>query len=128
MNLRVLPPEEWVRLDGTEAETVWPVLNPENTRALVVEEHGEIIGTWLMLRTVHAECIWVAPSHRGTFGVAKRLLRGMRDVAKEWGVSRVITGSVSPEVTDLIGRLGGVPMPCESFILPAHKEEIECRP
>jgi len=105
-------------LAGTEAETVWPHLNPENTRVLVVEDGEEIVGAWLLLRTVHAECLWIAPSHRGVFGVAKRLLRGMRELAMAWGVDRVITGSVSPHVTDLIKRFGGKPMPCESFVLP----------
>lgn len=126
MILRILPSEEWHRLAGTEAEAVWPTLNPENTRILVVEENGRIVGNWLGLRVVHAECNWIAPDYRGSFGVAKRLLRGMREVAREWGVERVITGSVSPHVTDMIQRLGGFPVPCESFVLPLVKE-ASCR-
>jgi len=120
MIARILPPAEWPRLLGTEAETIWPRLDPENARVLVVEDEGEIVGTWTMLRVVHAECIWVAPKYRGVFGVAKRLLKGMREIATAWGAEKVITGSVSPEVTDLIVRFGGVPMPCESFVLPVE--------
>lgn len=118
MNSRILPPEEWPRLKGTEAEAVWPQLVPENTRVLVVEEDGEIVGAWVLLRVVHAECLWAAPSHRGSLGVATRLLRGMWEIASKWGASRVVTGSTSPEVTGLIKRVGGEPMPCESFVLP----------
>lgn len=121
MIARELPRQEWPRLEGTEAETLWPHLNPENTRVLVVEDEGRIVGTWLMLRVVHAECMWIAPDYRGSFGVAKRLLKGMRDTATEWGVPNVVTGSVDPHVTDLIRRLGGYPMPCESFVLPVRK-------
>jgi hypothetical protein len=122
MSARVLPPEEWHRLKGTEAESVWMGFNPGNTRVLVVEEDGNIIGTWTMLRAMHAECIWIAPSHRGRFGVAKSLLRGMYSVAREWDVNGVITGSISEEITDLIERLGGIPMPSDSYILPVNGE------
>lgn len=120
MQERELPPAEWHRLNGTEAEKLWPFVNPENTRVIVVEDEGRIVGVWAMLRTVHAECLWAAPSHRGSLGVAKRLFRGMREVAAEWGVDRVITGSVDPQVTGLIERFGGKPMPCESFVLPVE--------
>lgn len=120
MKTRILPPEEWSRLKGTEAEAAWPSLNPENTRVLVVEDEGEIVSCWAFLRVVHAECLWVRPSHRGSFAVARRLLRGLRDIAFDWGVEKVVTGSVSPTVTDLITKVGGVPMPCESYVLPVE--------
>lgn len=108
-------------MDGTEAATAWRLLNPENTQAIVVEDDGKVVGAWLALRIVHAECIWVAPSHRGSFGVWSRLIKGMRQVATSWGVDKVVTGSITPEVTDLIKRFGGVPMPCESFVLPVGR-------
>lgn len=118
MTARVLPPEEWHRLEGTEAETVWRHFSPENTRVLVVEDGRRIVATWTMLRVVHAECIWIADSHRGSFAIARRLLRGLRDIALEWGVNRVVTGSVSPDVTALIKKVGGESLPCESFVIP----------
>lgn len=120
MNARILPPEEWPLLQGTEAEALWPTLNPQTTRILVVEDAGKIVATWAFLRVVHAECLWVAPSHRGVFAVARRLLRGMREIAGMWGTDRVVTGSVSPSVTDLIEKVGGVPVPCESYVLPVR--------
>lgn len=118
MRSRILPPEEWPKLDGTEAGPAWRQFNPENTRVLVVEDGEEIVACWAFLRVVHAECIWVKHSHRGLVSVARRLFKGLREIATGWGVSRVVTGSVSPEVTDLIDRCGGYPMPCESFVLP----------
>lgn len=121
MKTRILPPDEWSKLDGTEAGPAWRYLNPENTQVIVVEDADRIVGTWLMVRIVHAECIWIAPDYRGVFGVAKRLLKGMREIATAWGVDRVVTGSLTPHVTDLISRLGGTPMPCESFVLPVRR-------
>jgi len=117
---RVLPPEEWPRLNGTEAELLWPHMNPEQTRVLVVEDEGRIVATWTLLRVVHAECLWVAPGHRGIFGVAKRLLDLMKKEASAWNVAAVMTGSLTPHVTGLIQRFGGVPVPFESFILPVN--------
>jgi isopentenyldiphosphate isomerase len=123
----VLPPEEWPRLAGTEAEMLWPYFNPDNTRVIVVEDDGVIVGTWTLLTVIHAECLWIAPSHRGIFGVTKRLLAMMRRITEEWKASAVWTGSLSPHVTDLIKRLGGVPAPFESFILPVQvpKNRVE---
>jgi hypothetical protein len=115
---RILPPEEWERLAGTEAETVWPVLDPENARVLVVEEDGEIVATWTAMRVVHMECIWVKPSHRGLVSVARRLFMGLREIASAWGARRVWTASLSPEVTGLIERFGGEPIPGAHFLLP----------
>lgn len=118
MKQRILPPEEWHRLEGTEAGDVWQTFDPEQTRVIVVEEDGKIIGTWTVMRTVHVECLWAAPEYRGSFGLARRLLAGMREIASGWGARNVFTGSMSPHVTDLIRRFGGIPAPCEYFILP----------
>jgi len=135
MNARILPPEEWPRLNGTEAEVLWPHMNPAESRVLVVEnDEGQIVATWSLLRVVHAECLWCAPEYRGKFGVAKRLLRIMRETAAAWKVSAVFTGAASPHVEDLIRRFGGVPLPFKSFTLPIEQarrqkamEGTECR-
>lgn len=115
---RILPPSEWHRLAGTEVESIVPGLVPEHTAVLVVERDGAIVGTWVLMRMAHVECFWVAPQHRGKAGVAGRLLRSMRGLLHEWGVSAPITGSVTPEVTSMIERLGGIRLPGEHFALP----------
>ena len=108
---RTLPPEEWPRLEGTEAGAVWQTFNPENTVVTVVEKDGKIVGVWTALRVVMMECLWIVPEERGSFGVAKRLLRGMRDVARKWGAKVVYTGSATRHLTHQILRFGGVPSP-----------------
>lgn len=127
METRILQPSEWHLLKGTEAERALPFLTPENTQAIVVEDGGRVVGSWLMIRTVHAECLWAHPDYRGSFGVAKRLFRAMKECATRWGTDKVITGSVSSYVTDLIKRFGGKPMPCESFILPVEMKDRQAR-
>lgn len=120
MRSRILPPEEWHRLNGTEAEELWPTLVPESARVVVVEDQGVIVACWVAMNVVHMECLWVRPSHRGLAGVALRLFRGLREIAAEWAVGSIVTSSLSPKVTDLIRRFGGTPLPGEMFILPVE--------
>ena len=117
MITRILPVEEYPRLVGTEAEQLWPHL-PESARVIVVEDNGCIVATWTLMQMVHAECIWIAPTHRGSFGVVRRLLGKMRETASEWEVSKIITASLSPYVSNLIRRIGGTRIEGESFLLP----------
>ena len=118
MTSRILPPEEWHRLTGTEVESIVPGLDPAYTAVLVVEDAGRIVGTWVLMRMAHLECLWIAPDRRGKIGVAAKLLRSMRTVAAAWGVTCPITASVTPEVSAMIRHFGGLPLPGEHFALP----------
>lgn len=125
MTSRVLPVEEWPRLRGTEAETLWPHLDPTMAQVLVVEDGGEIVGTWVLVKMVHAECVWIAPAYRGSFGVAKRLLVGMRRLALACGVKTVWTSAMSDHVRSLIGTLQGVRLPGEHYVLPLERASCQ---
>ncbi len=118
MTARVLDPSEWPTLAGTEAEAAWPYFDPQNAQVLVVEDEGRIVGTWTVMRVVHAECCWVHPDYRGSFGVTKRLLRGMRALATGWGARAVVTGAMTAQVKALVASLHGVPLPGEQFVIP----------
>lgn len=118
MKSRILPPEEWERLEGTEVESIVPGLDPKHVAVLVVEDGDRIIGTWVLMRMAHVECFWIAPEHRGKAGVAARLLRSMRGLLMDWGTPCPLTASVTPEMTKMIKRLGGLPLPGEHFALP----------
>ncbi len=122
LSSRILPPEEWERLAGTEAQDLWPHLKPENAEIHVVEDEGRIVGVWCGLRMMHAECFWIAPEYRGQFGVIMRLWRGLVETAKRWGVSRMETASMNPHVSDMIRRWGGVPVTWEAYIVPIVSE------
>lgn len=118
MTSRILPATEWHRLTGTEVERIVPGLDPTRTAVLVVEDGDQIIGTWVLLLMAHVECFWIAPDHRGKAGVAARLLRGMRALLQGWRAPCPLTGSVTPEMTSMIERLGGVKVPGDHFALP----------
>ena len=118
MTSRILPVEEWPRLAGTELEAVWPVLDPQQAHIVVVEHDGAIVGCWAVIRYVHVEGVWIAPSYRKRGRVAAHLLRGMRSVARAMGAEAVWTAAVSDEVEGLIGHLGGVRLPADHYVMP----------
>ena len=115
---RILPREEWARLKGTEAEKLEAMTRPGNAEVVVVERDGEIVGCWALLQIVHAECVWVAPEYRGVSAVARRLLAGMRRVARAMGVSRVVTAALTPEVEQLLSKLQAEELPGRHFVMP----------
>lgn len=118
MTSRVLPPEEWAKLDAVGAETVWPMLDPLRAQILVIEDEGRIVGTLTLMSVLHAECLWIAPSHRKGFGVAKRLLDGMWTSARAHGVRALWSGSLSETMTNILHRIGASEVPGRSFVFP----------
>jgi hypothetical protein len=104
---RVLPPAEWPRLEGTEAAQVWPLLDPARARVTVVEdESGAIVGCWVAYLMVHAECLWIAPAHRGKPSVGRRLLRALGSAVRELGGDRAWTAAITDDVREMLARIG----------------------
>ena len=123
LTTRELPHAEWHRLAGTELESVWPTVNPESSAVIVVEDDGQIVGAWMVLTVVHAEGVWIAPSYRNGGAVARRMLRGLRDVLARAGVAGVVTGAKDDMVAGYLGRLGAVPVPGPQYYLPLRGKE-----
>jgi len=118
MTTRILPREEWPRLVGTEAETVWPQLS-DAARVVVVEEDGEIIGCHLLQPVLHAECLWTHPDHRGSVSVLARLWSTVKRIAREeFGVSHVATSACSDDVRRLLARAKAVKVEADSYMVP----------
>lgn len=115
---RILPPAEWPRLAGTEAASVWPRLDPALASVLVVEdEHGAIVGSWLLLRVLMAECLWIDPAHRGKGSVARRLWAFMRRTAQSMGFAVVGTAAMSEDVRNLLAHVGATKIPGDVYTL-----------
>lgn len=113
MNTRLLPPDEWPRLVGTELETVYPRMTPGLDAVMVVEDEGEIIACWASILMRHLEGVWIAPAHRGKSSAARRLLVGM---GKYVGGGGVMTGAGSEEVRAMLERLGAVKVPVDQYV------------
>jgi len=127
MRARLLPPEEWDRLRGTELEALYPLLSPDAAKIIVIEVEREespdafpeIVGTWAVYPQVHAEGIWIAPRFRSKGVVAKHLMEGLASVLSQFEASGFCTASMSDEVTSLIKGLGGEELPGKHFVVPA---------
>jgi hypothetical protein len=114
---RVLPPDEYPRLAGTEAEGLWPLLPPDSRVIVIEDPDGRIIGCWTLFRPLHAECLWVAPAHRKGSSVFRRLLCGMFTQASAMDAKAVVTASRSDEVTRLLRNFGADELPGRHYTL-----------
>ena len=116
MTSRLLPRDEWLRLEGTELERVWPYL-PTGARVLVVEDAGVIVGCWSFFPLIHAEGLWIAPSHRASPAVGRRLLTGMRRHAAAMGARAINTAAQTDAVAAMLERAGAVELVARHFAL-----------
>lgn len=126
MTARLLPPEEWGRLAGTELGPVYQHLDPAEAHIVVVEDAaGAIVGCWSAFPVWHLEGVWIAPAQQRRGVVARRLLRQVADLLRAHRVTRVLTGCVSAHVARLLHHLGGTKLPGDQYVL-----EVEnlCQP
>lgn len=127
---RLLPPAEWPRLAGTEAEALWPLLDPAKAQIIVIEQDGVIVGCWTLMQVLHAECLWVAPSARKRGVVFRHLLSFLRRTASAAGFTTVATAASSDEVRRLLDRFGAVRVPGDPYVFRVDqlpKEQEPCR-
>lgn len=117
MRARTLPVEEWPRLTGTDAEAVWPTLDPLRTVIVVVEDGGVIVAHHVLLFVLHAEALWVHPDYRQTTTAGGRLWQAVKRAVLGCGSRGFVTASVSAQVDALIAHVGGVELPGKHFVI-----------
>jgi hypothetical protein len=116
---RELPPTEWPRLDGTELERMWPVLDPDHATVVVVEdEAGMIVGTWAVMAVVHAEGFGVSLAHRQDSRVLRLLMKTGHRVMARLGIASFVTAASTPEMATYLTRLQGIELPARFFTVP----------
>jgi N-acetylglutamate synthase-like GNAT family acetyltransferase len=103
---RILPPDEWSRLDGTLLKGAQDLLNPDIDIVLVVEKEGEIVGCTSFLPRWHIEGLWVSPQYRKKASVGRSLLRGIYQVAETLKAKELVMMTFDPEMAALGARLG----------------------
>lgn len=114
MTTRILPPEEWAKLAGTELDTALPML--PGTRVIVCELDGAIVGHLALVPMWHAEGVYVTPTQRGR-GVLQFLIAAMHEEARAIGVSTVFPAAATEGMVHLITRIGGVEIEARWFAL-----------
>lgn len=128
MTARVLPFAEWARLAGTDLDPLWSALDPREARIVVVEQDGAIVGHHVLLRVLHAECLWIHPAHRGRSSVARRLWSAVQAEVTAAGAAGVITTAVDDPVRELLGHVGATRIPGDHYFVPIHPKGSPCRP
>lgn len=116
MTQRVLPVEEWPRLKGTDAEAIWPTLDPQRTVIVVIEDQGVIVAHHILLFVLHAEALWVHPDYRKSM-VGGRLWQAVKRAVLGCGARGFVTASIDAQVDGLIASVGGVELPGKHFVI-----------
>jgi len=106
MTHRLLPKEEWPRLEGT---LLWPAAKTfdPDARVMVVECDGEILACAAYYPQWHLDGVWIKPTAPKA-SVGRRLLRMVRDVAHDIGLSYVWAMVASERSHKLVRALGPV--------------------
>ena len=114
MTSRILPRDEWARLEGT---LLWPAaksFDPESV-VMVVERDGRIVGCAAYYPQWHLDGVWIAPDVPPV-GVGRRLLTMVKRVAQEYGIRSVWAMAMSARSQKLIQSLGPVfHLDCEHY-------------
>lgn len=114
---RILPSEEWARLADTSLGPYWPALDPRQVTVIVIERDGEIQGCCALMRAVHAEFLWIAPSARGRVAVMRRLRRRVIAEAATFGLPTLLMSACSSLMVGIIRKLGASPLPGAHFVV-----------
>jgi len=117
MTTRVLPPSEYPRLAGTEAETIWPLLTAVGC-VVVVEDGDQIVGCHVLQPVLHAECLWIHPDHRKRSSAARRLWQAVQATIRErFKASSFATMACSDDIRALLAHVDAVRVPGEAYVV-----------
>ena len=121
MTTRILQPEEYHLLAGTELEQAIELLGPGKATVIAVFDGEQLVGCWSLIPTIHAEGLWVHPDHRGKSVVQRRLTVGLSAMAKHQGATVVLTTALDDRVEGLLKHIGAAKMPGSQYAVPvAH--------
>ncbi len=118
MTTRILPEDEWGKLAGTEAEQLYPLLQPTRTAIVVVEDGDQIVGCHVLMWVLHCECLWIHPDHRGKSSVGRRLWGAVQKLARSCGVHALMTAAGDDTVRSLLAHAGASQVPGDHFMVP----------
>jgi hypothetical protein len=121
MKARVLPPEEWHRIQAIPPFDQGLALpDPDHWRILVVEdEAGEIVGTCSLFDTVHWDAWWIDGEHRGKAAVFRLLMdAGLRELREaDIGSVHATIHNLRPDLQAIVERFGFISAPGKLYIL-----------
>jgi hypothetical protein len=123
MTARILRPDEYGRLKGTELECLIDTLVPGSVILAVEDEVGELIGCRGLFPFTHAEGTWIRPDHRQKTGVLRQLNARTRMELSSRGERMVWTSSTDEGVAKMLMASGGFELPGRHFAVPLSEKE-----
>lgn len=111
MTTRVLPYNEWHKLEQTSAKDVWRSFQEGVQIPVVIERDGEIIGQIVLIPVLHAECAGVTESERGGLAFGKLWQATQRIAREEFHVRSVWASALEEPMLSIIEHLSGTPVP-----------------
>ena len=120
MTTRILPREEWPRLDP-EQVAFYETMAPEDVAVVVVEDAGMIVARMAVIRVPHFESFWIADHAKGNAGVTRSLLRFATKQARKWAPNWIMAQAGNDEMCATLERLNGQWLPIHTFMLHLPK-------
>lgn len=118
MTRRILPPDEWPKLDRTSLGPAWRAMNPQTSLVVVAEDGDRIVGCWCRAFWAHVEGLWIDEAYQKKTSAARHLLIGMKEACAADGISAVVTSADTQAVADLVVHAGGHRLPGDAYVLP----------
>lgn len=126
MRTRILPREEWSRLDPA-ATAFYETMAPEDVAVVVVEEDEGIVARMAVIRVPHFESFWMASHVEGNAGVTRSLLRAATKQARKWAPKWILANAENDAMCKTLERLNGEWLPIHTFMLSLNrKQERTC--
>ena len=123
MTSRVLPKDEWDRLQATDFPAITPYVDDRDLTIIVVEDGEAIVGCWGLLPLLHLEGLWIAPHRRGGSGVARTLVNATGAEVRRRTNRWVMTGADTDLVRRLLTRhFHAILVPGEQYAIPVYGE------
>jgi hypothetical protein len=125
---RLLPPEQWDRLLGTDLEPLLPVFHVKRDHVdiLVAEDDGQIVGHVALLSWIHVEGLAsTSPS------ALLKLSQAVTEYCEAMGITGVYSNALSPETERILTWKRGAKIPGTPYIwYPASRSptipEVPC--
>lgn len=117
MNARILPREEWAKLEITGFPQIGSTLRPEDVQIIAVEDGDRLVATMAVLRVTHFESLWIDPEYRGNAGLGRRLIKAGIEAARKWTDQWVWGASDTDHMSRIMSRIGGKQLPIQTHII-----------
>jgi hypothetical protein len=123
MTRRILPREEWSRLEQSSLGWLLPHL-PEDAAIVIVEDDAHaIVGHLAFVTFRHAHGLWIDPAHRGRAAVLRHLYEGLYEEAARIGAASIWMGAADAQMASILDTLGAVEPPQRTYVWPVVMKE-----